>query len=363
MDKAQDPVCKMFIEPNHELKGSHDGQDYFFCSESCRDEFEKDPAHYLDKKAHAHEAVPAAEGEHKGKMFGPREKFIITGVVALVFIYQGIVYSISLGPQAEGIVLFFPLIAFALGAYCAVMPCCLPVIPGYLAILGKAGQKLSPTKIFLRFFAGLISIILVIGFGFALLGTVIDPEKIGFLPLFLKLLAGIVVLLIGLDLMAGAFGKKFLGLMSLMPSSIGLSHKTREKAKRSLFWQGAIFGTASSPCALLIMTPIIIVSISTGNAILNFSNFLLYGIGRAVPYLVLTFMAEWKRDTIFSFLARKGKKVDIILASLILIAALGIWSELFFEDPLHHLFSFTSPFHEHVGFFSRLKEVFLFWLD
>ena len=111
------------------------------------------------------------------------------------------------------------------------------------------------------------------------------------------------------------------------------------------------------------MTPIILVSVSTGNALLNFSNFLMYGIGRAVPYLVLTYMAEWKREKIFSFLARKGKSVDIILASFILLAALGIWSELIWEDPLHHLFSFSSPFHEHVGFFARLKEVFLFWLD
>lgn len=359
MAKAQDPVCKMFIKPNDGLKSSYKGRDYHFCSSDCKTEFEKDPTHYLGVSPKA-KAAPAKEKQEK--MFGAREKFIIMAVVSAVFIYQGIIYSATLGPQAEGFVVLFPIIAFALGVWCAVMPCCLPVIPGYLAILGKTGQKLSPTKIFIRFFAGLISVILVIGFGFALLSAFIDPAKIGFLPLLLKLLAGIVVLAIGLDLMANAFGKKFLGLMSLMPS-ISLSEGAKAKAQRSLFWQGAIFGTASSPCALLIMTPIIIISVTTGNALLNFSNFLLYGIGRAVPYLTLTYMAEWKREKIFTYLARKGKKVDIILASLILLAALGIWSELIWEDPMHHLFSFTSPFHEHVGFFSRLKEVFLFWLD
>lgn len=360
MAKAQDPICKMFIEPSDEFKSSYKEKEYHFCSLDCKREFERDPAHYLGHVIR--KASEAQKEEHDHKMFGAREKFIISAVVALVLIYQGITYAIALGPQAEGVVAFFPIIAFALGAYCAIMPCCLPVIPGYLAILGKTGQRLSPTKIFIRFFAGLISVILIIGFGFALLGTLVSPEKIGFLPLLLKLLAGIVVLAIGLDLMAGAFGKKLFGLMSLMPS-ISLSEGVKAKAQRSLFWQGAIFGTASSPCALLIMTPIIVISISTGNALLNFSNFLLYGIGRAVPYLVLTYVAEWKRDKIFSFLARKGKKVDIILASFILFAALGIWSELVWEDPLHHLFSFTSPFHEHVGFFPRLKEVFLFWLD
>jgi len=341
MEKAQDPVCKMFIEAG-ELKMNHDGTDYYFCSDSCKGEFEKDPAHYVGK---TEEAKPEAGEEKKEKMFGAREKFIITGVVSLVLIYQGFFYATSFGPKAEGIVALFPVIAFALGAYCAIMPCCLPVIPGYLAILGKKGQELSPTKIFVQFFSGLITVVLTIGFGFALLGAFVDTASLAFLPLLLKLLAGIVVLLIGIDLMAGAFGKKFMGLMSLMPS-INVSEKTQAKAQKSLFWQGAIFGTASSPCALLIMTPIVIVSVSTGNALLNFSNFLMYGIGRAVPYLVLTYMAEWKRDKIFTFLARQGKKVDIILASLILVAALGIWSELIWEDPLHHLFQFTSPFLE-----------------
>ena len=74
-------------------------------------------------------------------------------------------------------------------------------------------------------------------------------------------------------------------------------------------------------------------------------------------------MAEWKRDKIFTYMARKGKKVDIILASLILVAALGIWAELFFEDPFHHLFNFSSPFHEHGSLGAKLKQIFLFWLD
>lgn len=361
---TQDPVCKMFIEKNEDRKSNHEGRDFYFCSDDCKGEFDKDPVHYAGGAPKEKKKKEEGGDEHKhGKMFGSREKAIIMAVISAVFIYQGISYATSLGDQAEGLVLFFPVIAFALGVFCAIMPCCLPVIPGYVAILAKRGKEgMSASAVFIRFFAGLIGVILLIGLGFSALAAFVPIEKIGFLPQLLKLLAGVVVLAIGLDLLAGAYGKKLFGLMSLMPS-INISEDTKKKAQKSLFWQGAIFGTASSPCALLIMTPIIVISISTGNAFLNFSNFLLYGIGRAVPYLMLTYMAEWKRDTIFSYMAHKGKKVDIILAILILLAAFGIWTELFFEDPLHHLFNFASPFHEHLGFWPKLKEVFLPWVN
>jgi Cu+-exporting ATPase len=39
---AKDPVCGMTIEPGHAAaRAAHEGKTYYFCSRSCKDEFDK----------------------------------------------------------------------------------------------------------------------------------------------------------------------------------------------------------------------------------------------------------------------------------------------------------------------------------
>ena len=45
MIHAVDPVCGMEME-NPQIKSSHDGDDYYFCSIDCKDEFDADPLSY-----------------------------------------------------------------------------------------------------------------------------------------------------------------------------------------------------------------------------------------------------------------------------------------------------------------------------
>jgi P-type Cu+ transporter len=52
-----DPVCGMKVDPHTaKHRASHMGHPYYFCSARCREKFEADPAHYLDR-----EKSPAAE--------------------------------------------------------------------------------------------------------------------------------------------------------------------------------------------------------------------------------------------------------------------------------------------------------------
>ena len=46
-----DPVCGMSIDP-HEAAGhaTHNGVDYSFCSDGCREDFVADPARYLTSR-------------------------------------------------------------------------------------------------------------------------------------------------------------------------------------------------------------------------------------------------------------------------------------------------------------------------
>ena len=47
---AIDPVCKMRVSPEKaEAQVEYLNKDYYFCSRTCRDSFEKDPERYLEK--------------------------------------------------------------------------------------------------------------------------------------------------------------------------------------------------------------------------------------------------------------------------------------------------------------------------
>lgn len=46
---VKDPVCKMNVDPAQALKVERDGKTYYFCSEHCKEQFEKDPAKYVAK--------------------------------------------------------------------------------------------------------------------------------------------------------------------------------------------------------------------------------------------------------------------------------------------------------------------------
>jgi len=61
---GKDPVCGMSIDPGKAAGASvHAGNTYYFCSTSCRDKFEKEPAKYVT--APAREAHPHG-GRHHG---------------------------------------------------------------------------------------------------------------------------------------------------------------------------------------------------------------------------------------------------------------------------------------------------------
>ena len=45
-----DPVCGMVIEPtNAAAQTTYQGTTYYFCSQECKDTFDKNPQKYIDK--------------------------------------------------------------------------------------------------------------------------------------------------------------------------------------------------------------------------------------------------------------------------------------------------------------------------
>jgi Cu+-exporting ATPase len=51
-----DPVCGMDVDPSTKRRAVHQGHEYFFCSDSCRTRFERDPESFTgDRKLRAHD--------------------------------------------------------------------------------------------------------------------------------------------------------------------------------------------------------------------------------------------------------------------------------------------------------------------
>lgn len=52
---AKDPVCGMDVDPNNApAKSQHEGQTCYFCSQGCKEQFEKEPKKFPDKVHAAH---------------------------------------------------------------------------------------------------------------------------------------------------------------------------------------------------------------------------------------------------------------------------------------------------------------------
>lgn len=51
-DGAKDPVCGMAVDPGRAKAASvHGGRTYYFCSASCREKFEQNPAKFVSTRS------------------------------------------------------------------------------------------------------------------------------------------------------------------------------------------------------------------------------------------------------------------------------------------------------------------------
>jgi Cu+-exporting ATPase len=47
---VKDPVCGMEVSKDTKFKSEYNGNTYYFCSRSCKDEFDKNPKKYINVK-------------------------------------------------------------------------------------------------------------------------------------------------------------------------------------------------------------------------------------------------------------------------------------------------------------------------
>jgi cytochrome c-type biogenesis protein len=207
----------------------------------------------------------------------------------------------------------------ALGAGLAsfVLPCVLPLVPIYIAIL--AGPEILDTKaekkkahVFLHslvFVAGFTTVFVGLGAGAGLVGLAIN---INFFVV--KRVAGILLIV---------FGALFL-LSQKIPRLSFQRHLTPSQSSGTgyvrSFVTGAIFSMASMSCATYILGSILMLAVASETAVRGASLLAVYSLGLGIPFLIIG--AAF--DTIAPMLKRiQRHSRAIYIATGIILVVLG----------------------------------------
>jgi len=225
---------------------------------------------------------------------------------------------------------FLVMAAFLAGLVSFSSPCCLPLLPGYLAYLGGAGPA-SPRRTMAA--AGLF----VVGFGatFTALGASASWLGAGLLanqPALLRA-AGLLVAAMGLATMLGAGipglgGERRLVALHRVPRGPGFAAPL-----------GAAFALGWTPCVGPVLAGLLATAAASRTAAAGAGLLAVYAAGLAVPFLLLAWGAARGRAGVgllrrhHQTLARVG---GAMLVAVGLAMAAGAWTRVF--APLVRLF-------------------------
>lgn len=201
--------------------------------------------------------------------------------------------------------------------------CVLPLYPGFIAHLAArlTGESTRLTIILLGFLvtAGMIFSMLIAGFIFITLLQRSFSELIQVLsPIMFVLLAGISLILIaGID------------IGSYMPSNC---LPAIQSPRASAFIFGFFFGILALPCNPGPIIVLFALSMTTQGILDNLVSFILFGIGMALPLIVLTVITASRSLMVIGFLTKNKKGINRVAGVLMLTIAVyylgylaGIW--------------------------------------
>lgn len=214
-------------------------------------------------------------------------------------------------------------LAVTAGALSFTSPCCLPLLPGYLAYMtalpgGEAAGRRVRVRAAAGFVAGFSVVFTTLGVAVSLTGATVARH----LPQVGRV-AGVVLIVAGI-LMAGVLRPALLQ-RELRP---GL-HRAR-RGPRGAFFLGAAFAGGWSPCIGPVLASILAVSASAPTAVWGGALLLLYSLGLGIPFMLLAAGADgarWvpalRRHTIA--LERAG---GALLAAVGVLLVSGTWERL-----------------------------------
>jgi cytochrome c-type biogenesis protein len=213
---------------------------------------------------------------------------------------------------------FLPLavvIALLAGLISFLSPCVLPLIPGYLAVLGGSVSNKSPIVPTLIFVSTFTLIFASFGIAFGQLGSyLVEYQQI------LNRVFGI--LLIALGLIFAGYGNR-------AQLQFKLPIKTATKAQPVLL--GVVFAVGWTPCIGPTLAAVQTLALTEATAAKGALLSISYGIGLGLPFLLISFAATKSISITQRLRAKQQLFIRLGSGFLILLGILllsGIWIEL-----------------------------------
>lgn len=205
-------------------------------------------------------------------------------------------------------------ISFAAGLLAPLTAVCvLPLYPGFLAYLSNrlTGKESKRSVMYLGVVAGLgvISSMLLIGLIFSFLLQESLTKVIGIIsPIAFGILFVVSILLI--------FNIDFARIFPQIKAP---------KAKNP-YWSsygfGFFFGAIVLPCNPASLVVLFAISTTTVSFLLNLVNFMLFGIGMALPLVIFAVISGARSRQVIGFLTRNKKTINIITGLIMLVISI-----------------------------------------
>ena len=189
--------------------------------------------------------------------------------------------------------------------------CALPLYPGYLAFLAnqKPESNISARMLGLFVTVGVIAGMFLFGLIFVYLLHLSTGAVIGILcPILYTLLAIVsIAMIVGID------------LSRFIPR---IAAPTAESPRISAFLFGAFFGLIALPCNPGPILLLFAFSLTAMSALTNFVTFVCFGIGMAIPLLVLSLVSDMMGKRIISLFTKHQRIITAVAGVIMFIISL-----------------------------------------
>ena len=227
---------------------------------------------------------------------------------------------------------FLPIVVFGAGVLSFFAPCIVPLLPVYLGFLSKGAngatdiqaaeettdkkKKLVNPRLVVQtliFTLGLSTAFVILGFGAGALGRLINSRVVLYV-------SGAIVILLGLH-QIGLFNFAFLERQKKVELK-----RSKKGGVIGAYLLGLTFSLGWTPCVGPVLATVLGVAGSQGQAAYGGLLMMIYSLGLAIPFLLLSlfagFFLEW-----FKKLNRHMRKIQIVGGVLIIIMGIILMTD------------------------------------